>query len=434
MLDVKGKRVVVIGLGISGIAACKMLVARGAKVVGTDSRANIAPIEGVELALGGHEAARLSDADLIVVSPGVPMFPLLADAERAGVKIWGEVELAVQALPDPKPPVIAIGGTNGKSTTTSLIGELLEAAGKKVFTGGNLGEPLAAHADERFDLVVLEVSSFQMERVESFQPKVSVLLNITPDHLDRYPSEQAYADAKGNSFVRQHKDDFAVVPVDDETCIAQAKRGNGKVITFGPGGDIQVTEDAIIDGEHAYPRSAIALQGGHNALNVAAALAAVRPFSIPREVVAKVLADFKGLAHRMAFVRSRNGARYYDDSKGTNVGASVTAVLGMREPKVVLIAGGKDKGGSYGPLADAMRTRGRAAVLIGEATPLIAKALEGVVPVETATDMADAVRRAAALACSGDAVLLSPACSSFDMFKDYKERGDVFVRAVQELP
>jgi UDP-N-acetylmuramoylalanine--D-glutamate ligase len=151
-------------------------------------------------------------------------------------------------------------------------------------------------------------------------------------------------------------------------------------------------------------------------------------------VVAKVLADFKGLAHRMAFVRSRNGARYYDDSKGTNVGASVTAVLGMREPKVVLIAGGKDTGGSYGPLADAMRTRGRAAVLIGEATPLIAKALEGVVPVETATDMADAVRRAAALACSGDAVLLSPACSSFDMFKDYKERGDVFVRAVQELP
>lgn len=434
MLDVRGKRVVVIGLGISGIAACKMLVARGANVIGTDSRTNIAPIEGALLVLGGHDGARLSEADLIVVSPGVPMFPLLAAAEAKGARVWGEVELAVRALSDPKPPVIAIGGTNGKSTTTSLIGELLEAAGKKVFTGGNLGEPLAAHADEHFDVVVLEVSSFQMERVEEFQPKVSLLLNITPDHLDRYDSEQAYADAKGNSFVRQGKDDIAVVPANDAVCLAQAKRGQGHVITFGPGGDIQVTDDAIIDGEHAYPRAAIGLQGGHNALNVAAALAAIRPFGISREVVAKVLADFKGLAHRMAFVRERNGVRYYDDSKGTNVGASVTAVLGMREPKVVLIAGGKDKGGSYGPLADAMRARGRAAVLIGEATPLIAKALDGVVPLATATDMADAVRKASELASTGDAVLLSPACSSFDMFKDYKERGDVFVRAVQELP
>ena len=434
MLDVQGKRVVVIGLGISGIAACKMLVARGAKVVGTDARTNVAPIEGVELVLGGHDGARLDEADLIVVSPGVPMFPLLAAAEARGVRIWGEVELAVQALPDPKPPIIAIGGTNGKSTTTTLIGELLEAAGKKVFTGGNLGEPLAAHADTRFDVVVLEVSSFQMERVEEFRPKVSLLLNITPDHLDRYPSEQAYADAKGNSFVRQGKDDLAVVPASDLVCLTQARRGQGQVVTFGPGGDVQVTDDAIIDGEHAYPRAAIALQGGHNAANVAAALAAVRPFQLERAVVAKVLAEFKGLAHRMAFVRERNGVRYYDDSKGTNVGASVTAVLGMREPRVVLIAGGKDKGGSYGPLADAMRSRGRAAVLIGEATPLLARALDGVVPVELATDMNDAVAKAANHAVAGDAVLLSPACSSFDMFKDYKERGDVFVRAVQELP
>ena len=434
MLDVTGKRVVVIGLGISGIAACEMLARRGAKVVGTDARTNIAPIAGVELVLGGHEAARLSDADLIVVSPGVPMFPLLAEAEKKGVRIWGEVELAVRALREPAPPIVAVGGTNGKSTTTSLVGELLVAAGKKTFTGGNLGEPLAAHADDAFDAVVLEVSSFQMERVEAFRPKVAVLLNITPDHLDRYPSEQAYADAKGNAFARQEKGDFAVVPAGDAVCLAQAKRGNAEIVTFGPGGDIQVTDDAVIDGKHIYSRNAIALEGGHNALNVAAALATIRPFGIDRDVVAKVLAEFKGLAHRTAFVRERNGVRYYDDSKGTNVGASVTAVRGMREAKVVLIAGGKDKGGSYRPLADAMRERGRAAVLLGEAAPLIREALRGVVPLEAATDMRDAVAKAAALASAGDAVLLSPACSSFDMFASYKERGDVFVRAVEELP
>lgn len=434
MLDLSGKRVVVVGLGISGIAACKMLVARGAKVVGTDAKTSVAPIPGVELVLGGHDGARLDEADLVVVSPGVPMFPALEKAEKKGVRIWGEVELAVQALADPKPPVIAIGGTNGKSTTTTLIGELLAAAGKKVFVGGNLGEPLAAHVGERFDVVVLEVSSFQLERIESFRARVSVLLNITPDHLDRYPSEQAYADAKGNAFVRQQASDLAVVPVRDDVCLAQARRGAGSVVTFGPGGDVSVTDDAVLDGEHAYPRSAIALQGGHNALNVAAALAAVRPFGVDAKVARKVLAELAGLAHRMVFVRERSSVRYYDDSKGTNVGASVTAVRGMRETKVVLIAGGKDKGGSYEPLADAMRERGRAAVLIGEATPLVARALDGVVPIATATDMTDAVRKAADLAAPGDAVLLSPACSSFDMFKDYKERGDVFVRAVMELP
>ena len=436
MLDVHGKRVVVIGLGISGVAACKMLVARGARVVGTDSRTNVAAIPGVELVLGGHDAAKLEESDLIVVSPGVPMFPALAAAEARGVKIWGEIELAVRALPNIAhgvPPIVAVGGTNGKSTTTTLIGELLAAAGKKVFTGGNLGEPLAAHVDETFDVVVLEVSSFQMERIEAFRPKVSLLLNISPDHLDRYPSEKAYADAKGNSFLHQKSDDFAVVPAGDDVCLAQARRGKAAVVTFGGSGDIEVTDDAILDGEHAYPRNAIALQGGHNALNVAAALAAIRPFGIAPTVIEKVLAEFKGLAHRMAFVRERNGVRYYDDSKGTNVGASVTAVQGMREPKVVLIAGGKDKGGSYGPLADAMRERGRAAILIGEATPLLEEAFSNVVPVERATDMADAVAKAAKHAQSGDAVLLSPACSSFDMFKDYKERGDIFVRAVQGL-
>lgn len=440
LLDVKNKRVVVVGLGTSGVAACRLLVSRGAQVVGTDAKASLAGSpamtslerEGVKLVLGGHADARMSEADLIVVSPGVPMFRELEDAEKKGVKIWGEVELAVRALKKPA-PVVAIGGTNGKSTTTSLVAELLSAAGKKVFAGGNLGEPLAAHADEAFDVVVLEVSSFQMERVEAFHPKVCVLLNVTPDHLDRYPSMAAYAAAKGNSFRNQGPDDLAVVPAGDDVCLAEAKRGKARVMTFGPGGDVDVRPDAIVAGATSYDRSKIALQGGHNALNVAASLAAVKPFEISPDTIAKVLATFEALPHRMIFVREHAGVRYYDDSKGTNVGASVTAVRGIREDKVVLIAGGRDKGGSYGPLVDALKERGRAAVLIGEARDLIAKEIGGAVPVKLASSMEEAVDLARDLARAGDAVLLSPACSSFDMFRDYKERGDVFVRAVRAL-
>ena len=443
----KDKQVVVVGLGTSGIAACRLLAARGARVVATDAkpRDRVSPdvlalgaqdAEGqrISIVLGGHADAKLESADLIVVSPGVPMFAELAAAEKTGVRIWGEVELAVQALAKPA-PVVAIGGTNGKSTTTSLVGELLARSGKRTFVGGNLGEPLAAHADEPFDAVVLEVSSFQMERVEAFRPKVSVLLNVTPDHLDRYPSEQAYADAKGNAFVRQTADDVAVVPAGDDVCLRQAQRGQARIITFGEGAaDVSVQRDAIVDGATVYPRAEIRLQGGHNALNVAAALAAVRPFGISPDVVREVLATFEGLPHRMAFVRDRHGVRFYDDSKGTNVGASVTAVRGIREDKVVLIAGGRDKGGSYGPLVDALRERGRAAVLIGEAKELIEHAIGSTIPVRTAASMKEAVALSAELARPGDAVLLSPACSSFDMIRDYKDRGDAFVHAVMELP
>lgn len=441
MLDVKDKLVVVVGLGTSGVAACRLLASRGARVVGTDAKkADAVSSEvraladvGVTLVLGGHAGAPLLEADLVVVSPGVPVWADLTAAEKKGTRIWGEVELAVQALAKDA-PIVAIGGTNGKSTTTSLVGELLERSGRKVFVGGNLGEPLAAHADESFDVVVLEVSSFQMERVEAFRPKVGVLLNISPDHLDRYSSEMEYAAAKGNAFVRQTEDDVAVVPVDDPVCLAEARRGRARVITFGgQSADVRVTPDAIIDGSVVYERRKISLEGGHNALNVAAALAAVRPFAIDPQVVADVLATFRGLPHRMAFVRELGGVRYYDDSKGTNVGATVTAIRGVREEKIVLIAGGRDKGGSYEPLALAVRDKGRAAVLIGESRELVRDAIGDAVPVHLASSMEEAVTIAADLAREGDAVVLSPACSSFDMFRDYKDRGDAFVRAVLAL-
>jgi UDP-N-acetylmuramoylalanine--D-glutamate ligase len=441
-MDLSGKRVVVIGLGQSGAAAARLCAERGARVVGTDSKTRDAIGEtartlaaaGVELRLGGHEGVRFTEADLVVVSPGVPSFAALEAAERAGVAVIGEIELAVRALEHPA-PVVAVGGTNGKSTVTTLLGALFAASGRATFTGGNLGEPLALHTRERFDVVVLEVSSYQMERAPTFHPRAAVLLNVTDDHLDRYPSFEAYARAKGNAFVNQTPADVAVVPAADALCAREAQRGRGRVVPFGRGGTVDVTDEAVIDtrtGER-FACADIRLQGRHNALNVAAAIAVAGDLGVAARTVREVLATFAGLPHRTAFVAEVDGVRYYDDSKGTNVGASVTALRGLREPKAVLIAGGRDKLGSYAPLVEALREKGRGLVVIGEAADAIARAAEGAVPVERGASMEQAVARARSLARPGDAVLLSPACSSFDMFRDYKHRGDAFVSAVRAL-
>jgi len=298
-----------------------------------------------------------------------------------------------------------------------------------------LGEPLADHADERFDAVVLEVSSFQMERVDSFRPRVGALLNVTDDHLDRYAGIDEYARAKGNAFARQQGDDLAIVPAGDTLCLREAQRGKARVVTFGPDGTVAVTDGAVVDGltGERYERAAMALSGGHNALNVAAAIACVGPFGVPAATLRRVLGAFAGLPHRTALVAEIGGVTYYDDSKGTNVGATVTALEGLAQPRAVLIAGGRDKGGSYAPLVEALRRKGRAAVLIGEAADAMARAIGADVPVQRASSMREAVRLGASLAVAGDAVLLSPACSSFDMFRDYKHRGDEFVRAVLDL-
>jgi UDP-N-acetylmuramoylalanine--D-glutamate ligase len=442
MGELSGKRVVVVGLGASGVAAARLCLRRGARVVANDGKpaaslsaeARALEGEGAAVVAGGHAAARMDEADLIVVSPGVPRLPEIAAAEARGVLVWGEVELAVRSMAQAA-PVVAVGGTNGKSTTTSLVGAMLAAHGLRTFVGGNLGEPLANHVDEPFDAVVLEVSSFQMERVDTFRPRVSVLLNVTADHLDRYPDMDAYAHAKGNAFARQAPGDVAVVPAGDELCLREARRGKGSVVTFGPGGDLDVAGDAVVDrasGER-YLRHEMALSGGHNALNVAAAIACARPFGVPPATLRQVLKTFRGLPHRTELVAEVHGVRFYDDSKGTNVGAVVTALEGLLEPRAVLIAGGRDKGGSYAPLVEALARKGRAAVLIGEAAPAIAAAIGDRLPVRQAVSMAEAVRVGASLARPGDAVLLSPACSSFDMFRDYKHRGDEFVRAVRAL-
>jgi UDP-N-acetylmuramoylalanine--D-glutamate ligase len=437
-MELFGKNVIIVGLGKSGVAATRLCAWLGAHVVATDS----APLEklAAEVAglparviTGGHEGVAFETADLVVVSPGVPSFEALAAAERAGVPVVGELSFSASQL---HVPLLLVGGTNGKSTTTSLLGDFLKEAGLKVFVGGNLGTPAAEAVGKPLDVAVLEVSSFQLERAPGLKAKVSILLNITEDHLDRYAAFQDYADAKGNAFVSQTETDVALIPEGDYECKRQASRGKGRVLEIGgAGADYAVNGLSIVEQstEQRFELGRTRLHGRHNHLNAAFAVAAARALGVPALAIQQALLDFKPLPHRMALVAERGGVRFYDDSKGTNVGAAVTALLGLSEPRGVLIAGGRDKLGSYQPLVDALVKKGRAAVLIGEAADKIESAIAGALPVVRASDMRGAVRAAFGLAERGDAVLLSPACSSFDMFKSYADRGDRFAEAALAL-
>jgi UDP-N-acetylmuramoylalanine--D-glutamate ligase len=442
-MDVRGKTAIVIGLGRSGVAAARLLLARGAKVVANDAaplekwapEARALEVEGAILAAGAHDDEGLARADLAVVSPGVPGFAALDAFEASGREVIGEMELGSRFT---AAPILLVGGTNGKSTTTALTGEMFRAAGHRTFVGGNFGVPLCEVTDQAWDWLVLEISSFQAERVPTLHARGHALLNITDDHLDRYPSFEAYADAKGNPFVRMTQDDVAVIPAGDPVVLRQARRGACRIVTFSA---VDRSADVALEGDHirdrttgaSHPLSLLKISGLHNIENACASIGLASSMGVSAEAIAQALSSFTGLGHRTALVAELRGVRFYDDSKGTNVGASVAALRGLLEPRAVLIAGGRDKLGSYGPLVDALRQKGRALVLIGEAADRIADAAAGALPIERATSMPDAVARAAALAQPGDAVLLSPACSSFDMFRDYKDRGDAFVRAVQDL-
>ncbi len=450
--ELRGKRVVVVGLGLSGEAACRLARAKGAEVLANDarSRAQIGEgvaagleAEGIELTLGTHAGVDLVGADVVVVSPGVPAIAFLADAERYGANLVSEIELASWFV---DAELVAVGGTNGKSTTTELCAALARTTGRPVFAGGNLGVPLAQAVLENDPgvgsdgIAVVEVSSFQLERVRGFRPRASILLNVTDDHLDRYPSFEAYAIAKAGAFRAQRKDDFAIVPHGDALSARVASLGYATLETIdGPApASVGVEGDRLVDRARgvSMPLSALKLAGRHNVTNLAAAWAAIRDLGADPGLFQPAIESFSGLPHRMVLARELDGVRWYDDSKGTNVGAVVTALDGVTEPKAVLIAGGRDKGGSYGPMIDALARKGRALVLIGEAAAAIeaaAKAQLPTLPIARATSMEDAVRAARELAQAGDAVLLSPACSSYDMFKDYKQRGDLFVAAVQAL-
>jgi len=443
-MKLNGARTIVVGLGASGFEAARLLRDRGAAVIATDSRTQVperAALEklGVDVRIGGHAGIDFVAADLVVVSPGVPNLQVLRDAEKEGARIVGELELASWFV---DADVIAVGGTNGKSTTTELAAMLAKTSGRPVFAGGNLGTPLSRAVVERDagvaagGIAVIEVSSFQLERVAGFRPRASILMNITPDHLDRYPSFEAYAIAKGGAFRAQTPEDTAIVPHGDGLCERVASLGYGRLETIdGPApASIGVEGDLLVDRATgvSMPLSTFKLRGRHNITNLCAAWAAVRDITANAATFIPAIAAFEALAHRTAFVGELDGVRYYDDSKGTNVGASVTALLGMSEEKTVLIAGGRDKGGSYQPLVDALKKKGRAVVVIGEAAPLISAAVGSALPIVRAGSMDEAVAEAAKLARAGDAVLLSPACSSFDMFRDYKHRGEVFIESVQK--
>jgi UDP-N-acetylmuramoylalanine--D-glutamate ligase len=444
-----GKKVLVVGLGRSGVAAARLCAARGAQVTVTDKQ----PAEALTAALaqlppaakrevGGHRAETFLAADLIVLSPGVPALPEVEAARKRGATVTGELELASWFV---DAPIVAITGTNGKSTTTTLCGAMLAANGRPTFVGGNLGVPLAeavgTPATEQGGACVLEVSSFQLETVESFRPQVAVLLNITPDHLDRHPTLEAYAAAKARIFSAQTPADFAVVNIDDPLVETAAKGIRSHCVPISTrralvvGGWIE--GDALcvrLAGGPAeyYPAHLPGLVGRHNLENALAALVAARlAGALPAEA-RHALVTFRPLAHRMELVGELEGVLFYDDSKGTNVGAVVAALDRFPRP-VVLIAGGRDKGASYEPLAKVMKQAGRGAVLIGEAAPKLREVLAPVVPVEIAGSMEDAVAQAATMARSGDAVLLSPACSSFDMFRNYEHRAEVYRAAVRDL-
>jgi len=436
------RRNLVVGLGKTGLSAARWLAAQGESVVVTDSRVSPPGLDGLKrlgdavvARLGGFDLTLLDGADRIVLSPGVARSePIVRAAIERGLTVLGDVELFAQAA---RAPAVAITGTNGKSTATTLVAEMAKAAGRVVLAGGNLGDPaLDLLAEPVPDLYVLELSSFQLESTDSLALIAAAVLNVTPDHMDRYESIEDYAAAKARIFAHAT---VAVVNLDDAV-VAQMPRPGQRAVGFSI---VRSDADwglASVDGapwlaQRGAPLLALTelrLPGRHNAANALAALAVGDAVGLPLEPMLATLRSFKGLPHRTQWVTERRGVRYIDDSKGTNVGATLAAVAGLEQPLVV-IAGGDGKGQDFSPLAAAFRGKVRHAVLIGRDREQLATALAGACTTEFASDLPAAVIAAARAARSGDLVLLSPACASLDMFRDYAERGDVFAAAARRL-
>lgn len=450
-MELAGRRVAVVGLGKSGVAAARFCARRGARVVGTDDRsemgATVTDLEdlGVALHLGRISAEALADADLIVLSPGVPpTLPPLVEARGRGVLILGEMELAARFI---AAPIVGVTGTNGKSTVASLCGAIAARTGRPSFCGGNLGTPLleavGTPAAEPDGIVVCEMSSFQLETADLLHCRAAAVLNLTADHLDRYPSLQEYGDAKARIFRNMTADDVRVLNADDPETLALYRRNHGErfpVLTFSlreapPLGGFVDGDDLVLrlpSGQERYPVGELNLVGRHNLANALAAFLLMRASELATAAeVREAARDFRPLPHRIEWVAERGGVHFYDDSKGTNVGAVVASLRGFPRP-FALIAGGRHKGGSYAPLRQLLAAAPvRGVLLIGEAAPLIEEALAGAsFPVLRAASMEGAVEHAARLCRPGDAVVLSPACSSFDMFRDYAHRAEVYRRAV----
>ena len=447
-MDLNGKRVLVVGLGKSGVASALFMKKQGARVTVSDTKSgdelrNEIPIlldNGITVETGGHGDRTFRGQDLIVVSPGVPVdAPPLVQARSLGETVIGEVELAAQFLPG---PIVAITGSNGKTTTTTLTGEIMTAAGFPALVGGNIGTP-AISLTERAKpgtVIVLEISSFQLETIQSFRPKVAIVLNVTPDHLDRHRTFEIYAEAKARIFENQEPADFAVLNADDPTCVAMEKRTRAQVFWFSRHKEVEsgawVRDGSIVFRDSTGQReilqvSEIPLKGAHNLENVLAAVSAAVLMGCAPEKIRQAVHDFKAVEHRLEFVASIAGVDYYNDSKATNVDATIKALESF-PANIHLILGGKDKGSDYTVLNDLLRRRVKRVYTIGAAAAKIESQIKGPEVVHAET-LETAIRKANAAAQPGDVVLLAPACASFDQFKSYEHRGKVFKDVVRGL-
>jgi len=450
MMELKGKKVLVVGLGKSGLAAALFLRHRGALVTVSDVRSAEALAkdipalleEGIMVEAGGHGLLTFRRQDLIVVSPGVPLnTPELAQVRSFGLPVIGELELAARFL---KGSILAITGSNGKTTTTALLGEILKGAGIPTLVGGNIGVPVVGLIDQSTDQTwsVLEVSSFQLESTELFHPSIAVILNITPDHLDRHGSFENYARAKERIFAAQHKCDFVVLNADNPRAAEAASRSAANVYWFSIEHSVMqgawLEQGAVVyrsspdaATENVMPLTGIPLKGAHNVENVLAAVVAARLAGAPAEAIRRAIEAFQAVEHRLEFVASVNGVEFYNDSKATNVDATAKAVAAF-DSGIHLILGGKDKGSDYTQLAQLLRARVRAVYTIGSAAAKIESQLRGIVSIQSCETLDTAVSAAAAAARPGEVVLLAPACSSFDQFENYEHRGRVFKDLVSE--
>jgi UDP-N-acetylmuramoylalanine--D-glutamate ligase len=448
-----GQTFVVIGLGKSGMGAAKLLLHRGAKVLALDENPKASkPFEdpNFELKAGPFPAEYWKGASAVVVSPGVPLTrPEIVAAKTAGVPVYGEIELAFRTLPKGAGPILGITGTNGKSTTTALLGELVKHHVPRTFVGGNLGTAFTLayeKADEApYEMHVIELSSFQLEGVVDARFKGAAILNLTADHIDRYPSHEAYGLAKARIFEGQGSGDFAVVNADDPDVMMLSRKAKVPVYAFTLDGrktNPGYAGMAVGSGEKfaftfgtpaSFSVTNRALRGAHNLQNAMAAGLMARLAGIPDAAIQRGLESFPGLAHRLEFVRERNGVEWINDSKATNVDSSLVAMKALRGD-VWLIAGGKGKGAPYQPLVDAARGKLKGVLTIGKDAPLIAAAFAGVCPVHDCGTIERAVAQAAEISTRGDTVLLSPACASYDQFQNFEHRGDVFKSLARALP
>jgi len=456
-LKLKGQKVLIVGLARTGVAAARFLLDQQAEVCATDLR----PLDvfgetadellgaGCRLSLGGHKGTDFLEADLIVVSPGVPLTiePLQA-ARKAGIEVVGEIELASRFIDF---PIIGVTGTNGKTTTASLIHAMLEKAGIPHWLGGNIGRPLIECLSEerpgrKPEAAVVELSSFQLETIVSFRPKIAAWTNLSPDHLDRYQDMDAYAEAKARIFMNQRDQDFALIPAEDHWLQGRAKQLKARLVRFALNNEadfeiyyekerIYFQSGRVLDGgggQECYETAEVQLPGHHNIENLMVALAAARLSGASPEAIQETMTTFRGLPHRIEYVGEKKGVNFYNDSKATTV-ASVVKALGSFARPVLLLAGGKEKGTSFRALRGPIQENVKKIFLYGQAAPRMADDLDGAAAMEEAGNLAEALKGAWEYSQPGDVILLSPACASFDMFRDYEDRGEQYKELVEKI-